>query len=105
MSYPERDTSRGPASREAFERLEKAVEASVVRVKGLTTDLAAARAEARRLESQLQRFTGGEESPSKLLARLQHLEAENGLLHERLRQGREGVAKLLARIRYLQEQG
>ena len=105
MSNQERDPLRTVRSQDGFERLERAVEAASARVRGLNRSLSAAQAETRRLEAQLQRFTGGEETGSELLARLQRLEAENEVLHDRLKRGREGVEKLLARVRFLEEQG
>ncbi len=105
MSNQEREPLPGGTPQGGFERLEKAVEASVARVQELGREVAVARAERRRLEEHLQRFTSGEENPSDLLSRLQHLQDENRVLLDRLKRGREGVEKLLARIRFLEEQG
>jgi len=105
VSNQERDPSGKTPPQEGFDRLERAVAAAASRVKELAGRLASAQAETRRLEAQLQRFTGGEETPSELLARLQRLEAENEVLHDRIKRGREGVEKLLARVRFLEEQG
>ena len=105
MSNPEREREQGNPVLEEFQRLGSAVEAAVHRIRKLGRELDEARAQASRLEDQLRRFTGGEEAPSELLARLGRLEGENRVLRERLEKGREGVERMLARIRFLEEQG
>jgi hypothetical protein len=57
------------------------------------------------MEQLLQKFTEGEEEPTRLLTRLRTLEEENQELLERMKKGKEGVERLLARIRFLEEQG
>jgi chromosome segregation ATPase len=71
----------------------------------LRDDLRAAQLQGRRMEEILRKFSGGEEDPASLAARLQELEAANRDLLERLSKGRAGVERLLARIRFLEEQG
>ncbi len=105
MSYPERENGKKDLHGEDFKRLGVAVEASASRIRELRRQLSLARAQGRSLEDQLRKFTGGEEAPSQLLARLDRLEAENEILRDRIQKGREGVERMLARIRFLEEQG
>jgi predicted nuclease with TOPRIM domain len=105
VSRPEDKTSGRSWDREAFDRLEAAVEAALVRVETLRVELRASKEKATEMETLLRKFTGGEEDPASLLSRLQRLEDENGVLTERLRKGRDGVQRILARIRFLEEQG
>ena len=90
---------------EAFQRLEDAVHAAVAQLKELRERLGKAHAEGREMKDLLRRFTEGEEDPSRLLSRLNSLEAQNQELLERLKRGKEGVERLLARIRFLEEKG
>jgi hypothetical protein len=56
------------------------------------------------LETLLETFRVGDESPADMKARLVRLEAENRDLSERIGRGREAVERLLARIRFLEDQ-
>lgn len=105
MSYPEDNVTTQAPDAEAFERLEEAVHEAVTQLRELRARLQEARAEGREMKELLRQFTEGEEDPSRLLTRLETLEAENLDLLERLKRGRESVERLLARIRFLEEQG
>ena len=104
MSKQEDKTQRG-LDPEAFPRLEEAVKAACVRIEALRAQLQAAQSQGGEMEELLRKFTGGEEDPAELMARLKRLEAENQEFSDRLQKGREGVDRLLARIRFLEEQG
>jgi len=91
-------------ARDAFGRLETAVDVVLDRVSELESRLRVAEARARELDGVLKRISEGELQPSDLLDRLRSLEGENDRLRERLDQGREGVERLLAKIRFLEEQ-
>ncbi len=103
MSIPEDDPFVAD-HRQAFQRLDEVVAAAEDRIHELQQGLETADAQGREMEELLRKFTGGEEDPSRLLARLNRLERENRDLSERLTRGREGVERLLARIRFLEEQ-
>ncbi len=89
----------------AYARLEEVITAAGTQIQALRRDLRTARERSLEMQELLRKFTGGEEDPSKLLARLQALESENEDLVGRLQRGKEGVERLLARIRFLEEQG
>ena len=81
------------------------VDRAVSRIRTLERDLAAARARREEAEALLQKMSEGEESPSRMAARLEVLEAENADLKRRLSEGRGAAERLLARVRYLQDHG
>lgn len=105
MSNPEDRTKGRSPDASALKDLEGAVKVAVAQIRELRAKLLDARAEGAEMQELLQKFTGGEEEPSRLLSRLRGLEAENKELLHRLKKGRAGVDRLLARIRFLEEQG
>ncbi len=105
MSNPEGNRNQESHELQAFSRLEKAVAEAGARIHELRRGLEEARERGMEMEDLLRKFTGGEEDPSSLLARLQALESQNRDLKERLEKGKAGVDRLLARIRFLEEQG
>lgn len=90
--------------REAMARLEGAVGAALDRIEELRGRMREAERRGRELESLLERFDTGEETPGRLLERLAALESENEEVRRRLEEGREAVERLLSRIRFLEEQ-
>jgi chromosome segregation ATPase len=104
VSNPEDNTHQESAELQAFSRLQRAVGEAGARIEKLRRDLGEARKRGEEIEGLLQKFTGGEEDPASMLARLRVLEAENQDLRARLEKGRDGVDRLLARIRFLEEQ-
>jgi predicted RNase H-like nuclease (RuvC/YqgF family) len=105
VSNPDDSRNQETSQLQAFSRLERAVAEAGARIGELRRNLEEARGRGLEMEGLLKKFTGGEEDPSELLARLQALEAENRDLRERLDNGKAGVERLLARIRFLEEQG
>ena len=95
--------SPSPGS-EALDRLEQAVQESLLQTSELTGRLEVAERRVRELDGLLRRISGGELQPSDLLQRMREVEAENKELRSRLERGRDGIERLLARIRFLEEQ-
>lgn len=90
--------------REVFGELESAVGKALERIRTLQEELDAARGRVAELEELLRTFEAGEGSPAEMKQRLDRLERDNGIMHERLQKGREAAERLLARIRFLEEQ-
>ena len=105
MSNPEGREKNGNSEVQAFDQLEEAVLGAVTQLKDLRSRLDQSQQEGQEIKELLRKFTEGEEDPTRLLSRLNELEAENQDLLERLKRGKEGVERLLARIRFLEEQG
>lgn len=105
MSNGEVSTHNDGDVLQVFDRLEGAVEATLIRIGGLERDLDEARRQASEMEELLRKFSQGETAPSEMAERLRLLEEENRDLRDRLQSGKEGVKRLLARIRFLEEQG
>ena len=105
MSNPEGRTKQGLHVVQGFGPLEKAVDGTLSRLEELRVRLQKAEEQGKDMDELLRKFTGEDEDPAQLLARLRSLESENLELLDRLQKGREGVERLLARIRFLEEQG
>lgn len=90
--------------REVFGALESAVGRALQRIRDLQEELDAARGRVEEVEELLRTFEAGEASPAEMKRRLDRLERENGIMHERLERGRDAAERLLARIRFLEEQ-
>lgn len=105
MSTGSRFVDRGAAvDREVFEGLESAVGRALERIRDLERQLEEARGRVTELEELLRAFEAGEGSPAEMKRRLDRLERDNGVMHERLERGRDAAERLLARIRFLEEQ-
>ena len=89
----------------ALDELEGQVDSALAEVKELRRRAAEVEAEHAEMTELLRRFTEDEESPARLLTRLETLERENADLRDRVARGREGVKRMLARIRFMEEQG
>jgi len=89
----------------ALDELEGMVDSAVAEVKRLRSRTEEFQAENAEMTEILRRFTEDEESPTRLLSRLETLERENADLRDRVNRGREAVKRLLARIRFMEEQG
>jgi predicted RNase H-like nuclease (RuvC/YqgF family) len=96
--------SGAQADRAALQELDRAVGASVERMRWLRARAEEAESQASDLQELLRRFTGDPEEAGRLLGRLRALEAENEDLRGRLARGRESVERMLARLRFLEEQ-
>lgn len=90
--------------REAFQKLETAIEEVLWRLERARGRAATAEARNTELEELLKRFSKDEAAPAQLLTRLRTLETENEDLRSRMEQGRESVERLLAQIRFLEGQ-
>ncbi len=89
---------------EAFRELEGAVARVLAELDQLRRQAGESQLRSGELETLLDSFRAGDESPADMKARLNRLEAENRDLHERIGRGREAVERLLARIRFLEDQ-
>ncbi len=102
MSNPEGNGDHAAWS--ALDELEGVVDAALAEVEQLRRRAAEIEAEHAEMTELLRRFTQDEESPGRLLTRLETLEGENADLRDRLERGRDGVKRMLARIRFMEEQ-
>jgi chromosome segregation ATPase len=89
---------------EAFKDLEGAVTRALGELEQLRRQADESQLRSGELETLLDSFRAGDESPADMKARLNRLEAENRDLHERIARGREAVERLIARIRFLENQ-
>ena len=84
--------------------LEAAIGRTVEELRQLRKRVAEANERTAELEGLLRNFQSGADTPDRMKARLEHLEAENRDLRARITQGRESVERLLARIQFLEDQ-
>jgi len=87
-----------------FDDLDGSVERALAELIRLRHAARASELRCGELETLLETFRVGDESPADMKQRLVRLEAENRDLHERITRGREAVERLLARIRFLENQ-
>ena len=90
--------------RGGFDDLEGTVQRALAELERLRGAAEASERRCGELETLLETFRVGDESPADMRARLVRAEAENRDLHERIGRGREAVERLLARIRFLENQ-
>jgi predicted nuclease with TOPRIM domain len=84
--------------------LERAVEASLQRLREASKRAQEAEARVAELQRVVDRFTGDPADAERLVERFARLEDENADLRTRVAEGRAGVERLLAKIRFLENQ-
>jgi hypothetical protein len=91
-------------SDDTFKDLDGAVARALAELDQLRRRADASQLRCGELETLLDSFRAGDESPADMKGRLNRLEAENRDLLERIARGREAVERLISRIRFLENQ-